>query len=176
MDSIRPVELDPGQSPSFGELLRRHRIAAGLTQEALADIARDRGEHARAEGLYRESLALLGQATDALSVAACLEGLAVAAWESGELERAAELHGVAAALRAAADTPLPPPDRARYEPVIAAIRAALGDHRFDAARARGQALSLEQAVARAREDTPHARPWGERRQTRRPREGGHTKG
>jgi len=41
MDSIQPVELDPGQSPSlsFGELLRRHRIAAGLTQEALADRA-----------------------------------------------------------------------------------------------------------------------------------------
>jgi len=132
------------------------RWGAAYTLRVLADIARDRGEHARAEGLYRESLALLGQATDALSVAACLEGLAVAAWESGKLERAAELHGVAAALRAAADTPLPPPDRARYEPVIAAIRTALGDHRFDAARARGQALSLEQAVARAREDTPRA--------------------
>ncbi len=39
MDSIRPAELDPGQPRDVGQLLRRHRIAAGLTQEALADRA-----------------------------------------------------------------------------------------------------------------------------------------
>jgi predicted ATPase/DNA-binding XRE family transcriptional regulator len=31
--------VEPGMSPSFGDLLRRHRLAAGLTQEALAERA-----------------------------------------------------------------------------------------------------------------------------------------
>jgi transcriptional regulator with XRE-family HTH domain len=31
--------MDRGQGPPFGELLRRYRVACGLTQEALAERA-----------------------------------------------------------------------------------------------------------------------------------------
>jgi predicted ATPase/DNA-binding XRE family transcriptional regulator len=75
------------RSRSFGELLREYRVAAGLTQEALAERAQmslatvgklERGESQRP---YRATVALLA---DALSLSAN---------ERGDLERAALHHG-----------------------------------------------------------------------------------
>lgn len=109
MDSIQPVELDPGQSPSFGELLRRHRIAAGLTQEALADRAGLSAnavstlERGARHAPHKETIALLATALRlsddqraALGVAARRGPRAVP--------------GAARPLPAHRETPSPPPD------------------------------------------------------------------
>jgi hypothetical protein len=64
-------------------------------------------------------------------------------------ERAARLLGSAEALRHAANSPLPPPERAQLDQLQAVVRSALGDAAFRAAWAAGQSLTLEQAAAEA---------------------------
>jgi predicted ATPase/DNA-binding XRE family transcriptional regulator len=71
-------------STSFGELLRRHRIASGVSQESLAERARMSAsaigalERGARRAPYRETVALLAEA------------LGLAAAEQGELEASAE--------------------------------------------------------------------------------------
>jgi hypothetical protein len=67
----------------------------------------------------------------------------------GQVERAAWLYGAAAGLRTALGAPLLPAERALHKRAVADARAALGDDAFAAAWERGQALSLEQAIAEA---------------------------
>jgi hypothetical protein len=64
---------------------------------------------------------------------------------------AAKLFGAAEAVRDALGTPLPPVDQADHDRCLAAVRAALGEDAFAAARAAGHAMDLEQAVAHALE-------------------------
>jgi hypothetical protein len=82
-------------------------------------------------------------------MAQCLEGIAHIAAARGQPERAARLAGAAAALRQLNGTPLEPDQRADYEWIVQAARAALGDAAFMCAWAQGQELSPEHAVAEA---------------------------
>ena len=118
-------------------------IAAALT--GLGDVARDEAEYAQAAAQYREGLTLLRGHAAPNEVAACLDGLALVAWAAGDAERAAMLHRAAASVRLPETTitPASVPEGAAH---IAAARAALGEERFTAAWAAGQALVLEDAV------------------------------
>jgi len=70
----------------------------------------------------------------------------------GQPEKASRLYGAAAALRAGIGSVIDPADQAAYDSQRAALRAALGPERFAAAREDGRAMTLEQAVAYAREN------------------------
>ncbi len=63
---------------------------------------------------------------------------------------AARLLGAASALRSGHGTPVPPSEQADNERTTALAGRALGDEAFASAWTRGQALSLEQAMAEAR--------------------------
>jgi hypothetical protein len=67
--------------------------------------------------------------------------------------RAVRLFAAAEASRASIGTPLDFLDLDEYETCLQAVRSALGEEAFAAAWAEGRALTLEQAVARALEDS-----------------------
>jgi predicted ATPase len=123
----------------------------------LGKVARAKGNQARAAAFYKESLALYAVAGEKQSIAYCLEGLADLARAQRGWERAARLFGAAAALREAVGALLPPVDRPAYDQSIAAVHAALDVETVNAAWTAGRMLTLEEAIAEAREtDTADA--------------------
>jgi DNA-binding CsgD family transcriptional regulator len=117
-----------------------------ITLGALAEIARDRGEYARAAAMMRERLALTH---DIWGVHWAIAGMAGIAAEGGEHARAARLFGAAEANREARGIGLGPAARATYAARAAPARAALGEAAFAAQWAAGRALTLAEAVAEA---------------------------
>jgi hypothetical protein len=68
--------------------------------------------------------------------------------------RAARLYGAAAPALTGTATPLHPAGRVDRERTLGAVRARLGEAAFTAARAEGQAMPLDQAVAYALNEAP----------------------
>jgi hypothetical protein len=122
---------------------------AGITLNHLGAIARERGEYGRAAERLRESLTIFVTNGIRHLVADNFEELAGVATATGRAELAARLLGAAEALREELGLPLSPADSPAVEATAAAARAALGDEAFEAARAEGRALPLEQAIAEA---------------------------
>jgi len=125
----------------------RHWAACSLGQ-----IALQRGHLPRARHWYAEGVQLCYAVDHPQILAASFEGAAatLAAGADGEerdtLAIAARLLGVAATLRARVGRPIPPIERPVLEQVETAARAGLGDAAFEAARAEGAALPLDEAV------------------------------
>ena len=119
----------------------------------LGTVARRRGEVTEAEALQRGGLALFRDLGDRHYCAQGLEALASTAGVTGQGERAAQLLGAAAALRETIGAPQPPLEQAEVEQAVAEARAALGEAVWAAAFAAGRALSLEQAIAEALDET-----------------------
>jgi hypothetical protein len=114
-----------------------------------------------ARGLYSESLTI-GVKLGAKSIIAyAFEGLAGTAMLEGQPERAARLLGAAEVLRKAINAYMDATDVLLYERTLAATRAALGKEAFDAARAAGAALPLEEAVQLGLAEASNARPAAE---------------
>jgi tetratricopeptide (TPR) repeat protein len=131
-------------------------LAHALAVRGLVALAQ--GQHAQAAILYKESLALHQELHYQWGIAWDLEGLARAATPPGAsssaLAHGARLLAAATALRAATGSPRRPGEQADYERTVAALRNALGAAPFEAAWAEGQALTLDQAVALARDAAP----------------------
>ena len=100
------------------------------------------GDYTAARVLYEESLA----SSFGVNLWS-LEELASVVAAQGELTWAAQLWGVAEALRESMGTPMPPVDRADYERSVAAARGQLGKKAFVAAWEEGRTMSTEQALA-----------------------------
>jgi tetratricopeptide (TPR) repeat protein len=154
-DYGRAVALHEESLALRRELGDKWGIASSLGNLGL--VAFERGDYARAVALLEEGLALARDIGAKHRVTECLEGLATVAGALDQPERAARLFGTADALRAALGAPLPPRERARREQAVAALRDALGEAAFAAAWAEGRALSLEDAVALALEDSDAVR-------------------
>jgi hypothetical protein len=105
------------------------------------------GDLAQAIACFVESLTLSWEESNLRDIAYCLEGLAGVASAQARPERAARLFGAAAALRELINHPLPPVSRSDYERDVAAARALIDEQFFEAAWAKGRALTLEQAIA-----------------------------
>ncbi len=82
-----------------------------------------------------------------------LEGQARLELMDGRADRAAQLFGASWTRREQETYPLTEFERPDYEAVIAEARPAIGDAAFDEAFAKGQAMTLEQAIAYALEKT-----------------------
>jgi hypothetical protein len=93
-----------------------------------------------------EALALARAIGDRHDVAWLLEDLAMIGATQGPPELAARLFGAAAALRKAFGMPSGQYATADYRQRTGSVRTALGEARFAAAWAEGQAMTLEQAV------------------------------
>ena len=116
------------------------------------------GDDWRARALLAESLALnqqLGTMAGMVGVLLELAGLVAGQGQPREvLERAARLYGAAAAVSAILGTDgLTERERAAYQRTAARLRTQLGEAPFAAAWAEGRAMTLEQAVAYALEDS-----------------------
>jgi tetratricopeptide (TPR) repeat protein len=111
------------------------RVATGLTLAGLGacDEALHDEESARAD--YRRLLQVGDTDGDIGLVATALEGLARV--YTGPPERAAQLLGHAEQLRTTHDRPLSPEEQDRVEAASAALRAVLGEQRYQSARSRG---------------------------------------
>lgn len=132
---------------ALGESLQTSRDAGysegvAWSLDQLGAVARERGEPDTATGLLRDSLRQHRGLGDRWRMASVLERLAGVT----EPERAAWLLGAAAALRAAAGTPVPPVEQPDRDATVARVRAALPEERFRAAFAAGRVAVPGQVV------------------------------
>ena len=139
----------------------RRLAAVALTNLGLTALARKDFDAARA--FHWRSLELAEAVGERRCVVESLEAIAEADTAEGNAERAAVLFGASRALRAMIGSPVPGQDLARLTESVAATESALGQERFRAALAAGEAMSLEQAVDLAREtaETSTARAAGQ---------------
>jgi non-specific serine/threonine protein kinase len=111
--------------------------------------ATDLGDFSRAVALFHESLSLAVATAHPGSVIDGIEGLARLAAVSGQEEQATRLFGAAEALREKLVWPLSPTEIAYAEPIMQALRKALGEEAVAAAWEQGRSLSQEEALMAA---------------------------
>lgn len=124
----------------------------------LANVAMCRGDKNRAVMLFRHSLILRKETGDKLGLVQTLAGLAGVAHGRRHYEQAARILGAAEALRATTGYHLSTADQSDYDRHVASTRAALGAKSFDAATARGRAMTLDEAVEYALAPAGAAKP------------------
>ena len=112
----------------------------------LGQVAGYQGDYSRATALLKESLVLIRELGVRWAIDWPIESLAGVAGEQGQLERAARLYGAVEALREAINVPAPIFFRFEHDPNVAAVRAGLGEDTFEAARAEGRAMTMEEAI------------------------------
>ena len=111
------------------------------------------GDPARARALFIEASQSLQEIGSKIGVIYALEGLASLAVAQQQPEQAARLFVWADAMREILENPRWPPEQAEVDRDLATIHAQLDQAAFAAACAAGQAMTLEQAVAFALEET-----------------------
>jgi predicted ATPase/class 3 adenylate cyclase len=119
----------------------------------LALVAQGQGDTRQAATLFKGSLVRFRDLGNTLGVAWCLEALAAFAGAEGRHERAVRLAAAVQVLVDATGFRPRPEDRAEHDHILDTARASLGDEPFSAALAAGRAMTLEQAVAEALEET-----------------------
>ena len=133
----------------FREMGDRHFSA--VVSSGLADTARLEGEDERAIALYQDILIAWRDLGNPGAVARCLECLAFIARKQGLAQRAAQLLGSADAVRQVNAAHMQFGEREECDRHVAALRAQLGKAGWAAAWQAGQALTMDQAIACARE-------------------------
>jgi tetratricopeptide (TPR) repeat protein len=123
--------------------------ATANTLHSLGDVLRAIGDVAGAARQYREALVLSQDVHDAALATACFASLAGLAADTGRYQAAARLVGVVEALQETVGIPRSTYEEERLTEDMAAVREALGAETDAAARAAGQALTLETAVGEA---------------------------
>jgi predicted ATPase/DNA-binding NarL/FixJ family response regulator/DNA-binding XRE family transcriptional regulator len=123
---------------------------------ALAQVTLEQGEYELTNSLDQESLTLACELGDQQGIAKAIEVNAQLAAMRGQAERALCLGAVALGIREAIGVPLAQADRDRLYMRLAAVRRTLVNQVAKRAWARGQSMSIEQAVAVAME-TPRTR-------------------
>ena len=119
----------------------------------LGRVAHAQGYDARALALCRESLALSRKLANKSLIAFCLTTMAGVIQAVGDAVQAARLFGAAEMLLESLDAVLDPGGSLEYDSDLAAARTELGESAFEEARAEGQAMTFEQAVAYALSDS-----------------------
>ena len=109
------------------------------------------GDAGRARALFKESLALQQAQQNTPGIAECLIGFAAMAIFEGLPAAGAGLLAAAVAVGGERVATAWPATRLEYERYLAQARAGLTEKAFEAEQAAGRALSLEQAVAYARD-------------------------
>ncbi|MEO6889554.1 MAG: LuxR C-terminal-related transcriptional regulator [Ktedonobacteraceae bacterium] len=118
----------------------------------LTFIALHEGEARRARDLGRQGLQLARASNNRLELATVLALLAGALGALGQPELAARLLGASERALERLGAFHVPNDRREIDAMIAAVRAQLDDATFQATWAQGRELTLEQAVAQARDE------------------------
>ena len=142
----------------FRETLEISRALAdewhiGMTLANLGFVTRRDGDCKEAGALHREGLPLCQRLGDRRGVAWHLVSMAGIEVDKARADRAARLLGAAAAVLEALGSPLPPPQQREYDRTQEQTQALLGERTFATLFAQGRAMSLEQAVAYALEES-----------------------
>ena len=118
----------------------------------LADVARLRGDHELAFSLYRQSLTTWRELDEQPEFLRPLEHLAALWRAQGRPDRAVCLWAAAQGCRKVLSIPRAAADTDEYEREMRAARPALGEARFVATWAQGQAMDAGQAIEYALQD------------------------
>jgi non-specific serine/threonine protein kinase len=121
------------------------------TLRRLGQVATHQGRVADAMALIQESLTFNLIVGDRRGIAACLAALAQVLLSRGDTVSAVRLLGAVSGLLDDSRTRLHPFDDDQYQATLATARRQLDAATFDAAWATGAALTLDQAVAAARQ-------------------------
>lgn len=128
-------------------------MAVAAVLHSLAEIAYRQGDFAAARFQWEETLRLRQNLGDAAGIASSLSGLAFVAGATGDFVRAARLCGAFETLLTQSDAALTPSEREDYETRSAAVRAALGPKRWNAAWKEGQIMSAPEVTQYALQTT-----------------------
>jgi len=120
--------------------------------QMLGALELESGRVDAAEARFREMLAAARDLGARHPVLYGLYGMAHVALRQGAPERAALLHGAAAALHAALESPMDPAQSREVEAALAALREELGGARFEAAWSHGRQLGFHEALDIALEE------------------------
>jgi predicted ATPase/serine/threonine protein kinase len=131
------------------ELGQKSEFAISLAIN-LAELAAEEGKFEEARRLCIGSLRNSQEVSDKESITATLSVFAWLGFAEGKAERAAQLLGAVEHMRETLGIAFSPRQRARHERRVAAIRGSLDQEVFAAARARGKAMTIDEAVAYAR--------------------------
>ena len=129
----------------------RRRIYFMLSN--LAFIAQHEGDYKHAKDLFHQAIQLARETDFKLDMAACLAFIAGTISATGQPERAVRLHGASEAALERMGAFHQPADKLEVDRNIAAVRAQLDEVTFAVARAEGRAMTLEQAVSYALDET-----------------------
>jgi predicted ATPase/DNA-binding CsgD family transcriptional regulator len=127
------------------EVGHRHGIAESLF--ALGKVLAAQGDYAAARTQCEESCAISRALGERSMIAVCLVELGEVVALQRQFAWAAQLWGVAEALREGIGMPILPVERANYERSVAAARVHLGERAFAAAWAQGRTKTPEQVLA-----------------------------
>ena len=116
------------------------------------------GDRERAEALSREAVVCKHTVDDRLGLTMTLETLASMAADRGSHERAAILLGLAQRVRDSSSLTLIELHRQQHERTVLIIVRGIGQKSFDAAYARGRAMTIDEGVAFAVADKPAPKP------------------
>jgi tetratricopeptide (TPR) repeat protein len=115
----------------------------------LGHLDRQQQQYARAKVRYRESLALYRRLGNATYTAWCLEGIAAVAGAEQRYAHVTKLLATAAALRQAAQTPLPPTEQEAVDKLVMTARAVLDERAFREEWRSGSTMTQDAAIADA---------------------------
>jgi predicted ATPase len=118
----------------------------GRSLNNLAWVAFHQGDYRQAAALFKESMSIKVRLGWREGVANCLAGLGSVAGEQNQPERAAVLWGVAEVILGTIGAHPDLADRLEYLDTIGMVQSTLGEEAFQAARAKGRAMTLEQAI------------------------------
>jgi predicted ATPase/DNA-binding SARP family transcriptional activator len=121
----------------------------GIALQMLGSTRVLQGDLAAARALFRDALIALRQDPQHLFLARGLETLGAVAHEQGALEEAVILIAAGGAIRERIGAGMFHTDRVAFEPRIEALRAGLGEARFQDVWNTGERLPMEQAFDRA---------------------------
>ncbi len=116
---------------------------------SLANVNRDQGDYHKAYAHYKESLIILWELGDRWLLANLLEDMGGLAALLGQAKRALQLPEAAAALRELINSPLSSTYQEKLDKMLEPARQALGEETSKTVKAKGRAMSLEQAINEA---------------------------
>jgi hypothetical protein len=134
----------------FDKLGEKEGVAWSLF--GLGDVALSQGDHATAKSLNAKALVLFQQIELRPGVLRSLARHTEIAWAAGHALRAACLSGATEVLREDLGG-RHKVGRLEYTRTVAEVRGAMGEEAFSATFAEGRAMTLEQAIEYALEDT-----------------------
>ena len=137
------------------EMLRelRSRFTRATLLFNLAWVSLHKGDYRKASALFEESLHLSREYSDWIGVVDCLAGFAAVLGMTHQPEQAARLFGSAECLFEGMGVILDPADQQEFDHYVAVVRNQLDETAFAKAWAEGRAMTLEQAIEFALEET-----------------------